>query len=167
MPVVPPTGVASELLQRRPDIQAAEYAIAAAAGQRGRRAQAALSVVDARARTAAIGGQVVTGEYPNATVARAARRSERRLLWPARALLGRRAAAATDFQRRPDQVADPPGASSAAANCDLVPAGPFTEPSRKSPTTSRRTTSRACGRAQLRTLRTRVARLGSTGARAL
>ena len=66
MPVVPPTGVASELLQRRPDIQAAEYAIAAAAGNVDV-ARKLLYPSLTLGGTAAIGGQGVTGEYPNAT----------------------------------------------------------------------------------------------------
>jgi outer membrane protein, multidrug efflux system len=66
MPAVPPTGVPSELLHRRPDIQAAEYAIAAAAGNVDV-ARKLLYPSLSLGGSAAIGGQGVTGEYPNAT----------------------------------------------------------------------------------------------------
>jgi multidrug efflux system outer membrane protein len=66
MPQVPSTGVPSELLQRRPDIQAAEFAIAAAAGNVDV-ARKLLYPSLTLGGTAAIGGQGVTGEYPNAT----------------------------------------------------------------------------------------------------
>ncbi len=44
MPAVPPTGVSSELLQRRPDIRQAEYDDRGRRRERRRRPQAALSV---------------------------------------------------------------------------------------------------------------------------
>lgn len=66
MPVVPSAGVPSELLQRRPDVQAAEYAIAAAAGNVDV-ARKLLYPSLTLGGTAAIGGQGVTGQYPNAT----------------------------------------------------------------------------------------------------
>jgi multidrug efflux system outer membrane protein len=64
MPDVPNTGVASSLLQRRPDIQQAEYGIAAAAGNVDV-ARKLLYPSISLGGTAAIGGQVSTGLYPN------------------------------------------------------------------------------------------------------
>jgi multidrug efflux system outer membrane protein len=64
MPDVPHTGVASTLLQRRPDIQQAEYAIAAAAGNVDV-ARKLLYPSISLGGTAAIGGQVSTGLYSN------------------------------------------------------------------------------------------------------
>jgi multidrug efflux system outer membrane protein len=64
MPQVPPAGVASDLLQRRPDIQQAEYSIAAAAGNVDV-ARKLLYPSITLGGTAAIGGQVSTGLYPN------------------------------------------------------------------------------------------------------
>ncbi|HEX3457447.1 MAG TPA: TolC family protein [Candidatus Baltobacteraceae bacterium] len=66
MPAVPPAGVPSELLQRRPDIVSAEYAIAAAAGNVDV-ARKLLYPSLSLGGTAAVGGQGVSGEYPNAT----------------------------------------------------------------------------------------------------
>jgi multidrug efflux system outer membrane protein len=62
MPALPQTGVASELLQRRPDIQQAEYAIAAAAGNVDV-ARKLLYPSLTLGASAAAAGQVVTGEY--------------------------------------------------------------------------------------------------------
>jgi multidrug efflux system outer membrane protein len=64
MPAVPPTGVASELLQRRPDILKAEYAIAAAAGDVDV-ARKLLYPSLTLGASAAVAGSVVHGEYPN------------------------------------------------------------------------------------------------------
>ncbi|HKE37951.1 MAG TPA: TolC family protein, partial [Candidatus Baltobacteraceae bacterium] len=66
MPDVPETGVASTLLHRRPDIAQAEYAIAAAAGNVDV-ARKLLYPSISLGGTAAIGGQVSTGLYPNAS----------------------------------------------------------------------------------------------------
>lgn len=71
MPDVPDTGVASTLLQRRPDIQQAEYGIAAAAGNVDV-ARKLLYPSISLGGTAAIGGQVSTGLYPNGPKALAA-----------------------------------------------------------------------------------------------
>ena len=64
MPAIPQTGVASELLRRRPDIRQAEYAIAAAAGNVDV-AKKMLYPSISLGGTAAIGGQVTSGEYSN------------------------------------------------------------------------------------------------------
>jgi multidrug efflux system outer membrane protein len=64
MPTVPQTGVASELLQRRPDIQQAEYTIAAAAGNVDV-ARKLLYPSLALNATAAIAGEVYHGVYPS------------------------------------------------------------------------------------------------------
>jgi outer membrane protein, multidrug efflux system len=64
MPAVPQTGFSSELLGRRPDIRAAEYSIAAAAGNVDV-AKKLLYPAITLGGSAAIGGQVTTGEYPN------------------------------------------------------------------------------------------------------
>ncbi|MBV8637815.1 MAG: TolC family protein [Candidatus Eremiobacteraeota bacterium] len=65
MPDVPQTGVASELLQRRPDIREAEYAIAEAAGNVDV-ARKLLYPTLTLGATAAVGGQTLNGVYPNA-----------------------------------------------------------------------------------------------------
>lgn len=65
MPDVPQTGVSSELLQRRPDIREAEYAIAQAAGNVDV-ARKLLYPTLTLGASAAIGGQTVNGVYPNA-----------------------------------------------------------------------------------------------------
>jgi outer membrane protein, multidrug efflux system len=62
MPAVPQTGVASELLQRRPDIAQAEYAIAAAAGN-VEVARKLLYPSITLGASAAVGGQLINGEY--------------------------------------------------------------------------------------------------------
>lgn len=64
MPAVPPTGVASVLLQRRPDIVQAEYAIAAAAGDVDV-ARKLLYPSLTLGASAAVAGSVVHGEYVN------------------------------------------------------------------------------------------------------
>lgn len=64
MPVVPSTGVASELLQRRPDIVQAEYDIAAAAGNVDVARKLLYPSITLGA-SAAAAGQIVHGEYPN------------------------------------------------------------------------------------------------------
>ena len=64
MPSVPQTGVASELLQRRPDIQQREYEIAAAGGDVDVARKMLYPTITLGA-TAAVGGQIVTGVYPN------------------------------------------------------------------------------------------------------
>ncbi len=64
MPSVPPTGVASDLLQRRPDIQQGEYAIAAAGGSVDV-ARKLLYPSLSLGASAAIGGQVENGAYIN------------------------------------------------------------------------------------------------------
>jgi multidrug efflux system outer membrane protein len=66
MPAVPPTGVASDLLQRRPDIVQAEYAIAAAAGDVDV-ARKLLYPSLTLGGSAAVAGSVVHGEYTNET----------------------------------------------------------------------------------------------------
>lgn len=65
MPDVPQTGVSSELLQRRPDIREAEYAIAEAAGNVDV-ARKLLYPTLTLGATAAIAGQKVNGVLPNA-----------------------------------------------------------------------------------------------------
>ncbi len=65
MPDVPQTGVSSELLQRRPDIRQAEYAIAEGAGNVDV-ARKLLYPTLTLGATAAVAGQVVSGVYPNA-----------------------------------------------------------------------------------------------------
>jgi outer membrane protein, multidrug efflux system len=62
MPAIPQTGVASELLQRRPDIAQAEYAIAAAAGS-VEVARKLLYPSITLGASAAVGGQLINGEY--------------------------------------------------------------------------------------------------------
>ncbi len=120
MPVVPSTGVPSELLQRRPDVQASEYAIAAAAGN----VDVARKLLYPSLTSGRNGRNRRAGRHrPIPQRDRSAiptRRGKQRLLWPARALLGRRATAAADLQRRPNQVTDPSGASPTAANHRLV-----------------------------------------------
>ncbi|MFZ1019234.1 MAG: TolC family protein [Candidatus Cybelea sp.] len=64
MPAVPPTGVASELLQRRPDIIQSEYAIAAAAGDVDV-ARKLLYPSLTLGASAAAAGSIVHGEYTN------------------------------------------------------------------------------------------------------
>lgn len=64
MPAVPATGVSSELLQRRPDIQQSEYSIAAAAGDVDVARKLLYPSITLGA-SAAAAGQVVSGEYPN------------------------------------------------------------------------------------------------------
>lgn len=71
MPTVPATGVSSELLQRRPDIRQAQYAIAAAAGNVDV-AKKLLYPTITLGGSAAIGGQVANGEYTNLPPALAA-----------------------------------------------------------------------------------------------
>jgi multidrug efflux system outer membrane protein len=65
MPAVPPTGVASELLQRRPDIRQAEFSIAAAAGNVDV-ARKLLYPSLTLGASAAVGGQIINGEYTSA-----------------------------------------------------------------------------------------------------
>ena len=62
MPVLPPAGVASGLLQRRPDIQQAEDEIAAAAGNVDVARKLLYPSITLGA-SAAIGGQLINGEY--------------------------------------------------------------------------------------------------------
>lgn len=64
MPDVPPTGVSSELLQRRPDIRTSEFAIAAAAGNVDV-ARKLLYPTITLGGSAAIGGTVANGVYPS------------------------------------------------------------------------------------------------------
>jgi outer membrane protein, multidrug efflux system len=71
MPAVPATGVSSDLLQRRPDIREAQYAIAAAAGSVDV-AKKLLYPSITLGGSAALGGTVTTGEYPNLPPALAA-----------------------------------------------------------------------------------------------
>ena len=71
MPAVPQTGVPSDLLQRRPDIQEAQYAIAAAAGNVDV-AKKLLYPSITLGGSAALGGSVATGAYPNLPPALAA-----------------------------------------------------------------------------------------------
>jgi multidrug efflux system outer membrane protein len=66
MPDVPPTGLSSALLQSRPDIREAEYAIAEAAGNVDVARKLLYPSITLGA-SAAIGGQVSNGVYPNAT----------------------------------------------------------------------------------------------------
>ncbi len=68
MPTVPQTGVTSALLQRRPDIQEGEYAIAAAGGNVDV-ARKLLYPSLALGASAAIGGQVENGAYANVPAA--------------------------------------------------------------------------------------------------
>ncbi|HEX3368235.1 MAG TPA: TolC family protein, partial [Candidatus Cybelea sp.] len=62
MPAVPATGVASELLQRRPDIRDAEFSIAAAAGNVDVARKLLYPSISLGA-SAAVGGQLINGEY--------------------------------------------------------------------------------------------------------
>jgi outer membrane protein, multidrug efflux system len=71
LPAVPQTGVSSELLRRRPDIRAAEYAIAAAAGNVDV-AKKMLYPQITLGGSAAIGSQVTNGAYQNLPPALAA-----------------------------------------------------------------------------------------------
>lgn len=68
MPPVPQTGVASELLQRRPDIRQAEYSIAAAAGNVDVARKLLYPSITLGA-SAAVGGQIINGEYSSAVQA--------------------------------------------------------------------------------------------------
>lgn len=61
MPALPQTGFASELLQRRPDIRQAEYAIAAAAGNVDVARKLLYPSITLGA-SAAVGGQIINGE---------------------------------------------------------------------------------------------------------
>ena len=61
MPALPQTGFASELLQRRPDILQAEYAIAAAAGNVDVARKLLYPSITLGA-SAAVGGQIINGE---------------------------------------------------------------------------------------------------------
>jgi multidrug efflux system outer membrane protein len=70
MPAVPPTGVASALLQRRPDIVQAEYAIAAAAGDVDV-ARKLLYPSLTLGASAGVAGSIVHGEYVNEAAPRA------------------------------------------------------------------------------------------------
>jgi outer membrane protein, multidrug efflux system len=65
MPAVPETGIASELLRRRPDIQQQEHAIAAAAGNVDV-AHKLLYPSLTLGASALIGGQLINGEYSHA-----------------------------------------------------------------------------------------------------
>lgn len=67
MPALPQTGVASELLQRRPDIRQAEYAIAAAAGNVDV-ARKLLYPSLTLGASAAVGGQIINGEALKAPI---------------------------------------------------------------------------------------------------
>jgi len=62
MPAIPPAGVASTLLQRRPDIQQAEFTVAAAAGNVDV-ARKLLYPSLTLGASAAVGGQLVNGVY--------------------------------------------------------------------------------------------------------
>jgi multidrug efflux system outer membrane protein len=64
MPVVPPAGVSSDLLQRRPDIQEREFAIAAAGGNVDV-ARKLLYPSLTLGAGAAVGGQTETGAFQN------------------------------------------------------------------------------------------------------
>lgn len=65
MPAVPQTGVSSELLHRRPDIQEAEYAIAAAAGNVDVARKLLYPSLTLNA-SAVAAGEVFSGTFPNA-----------------------------------------------------------------------------------------------------
>ncbi len=67
MPALPQTGVASELLQRRPDIRQAEYAIAAAAGNVDVARKLLYPSITLGA-SAAVGGQIINGETIKAPI---------------------------------------------------------------------------------------------------
>ncbi|MBV9333392.1 MAG: TolC family protein [Candidatus Eremiobacteraeota bacterium] len=67
MPALPQTGVASELLQRRPDIRQAEYAIAAAAGNVDVARKLLYPSITLGA-SAAVGGQIINGEAIKAPI---------------------------------------------------------------------------------------------------
>ena len=141
MPVVPPTGVPSELLHRRPDIQQAEYDDRGGLRQRRRRAEAALSVAVARRergdRRAA---------HQRRVLARSGRRlaDQRCLLWPAGSVFDRGADGPAHLQRRPDQVGNTPRSGRSGNRSQSPTFKRSIAPLRKSPTTLLRTTSRAC-----------------------
>jgi outer membrane protein, multidrug efflux system len=67
LPVLPQTGVASELLERRPDIRQAEYAIAAAAGNVDVARKLLYPSITLGA-SAAVGGQMINGETLKAPI---------------------------------------------------------------------------------------------------
>jgi multidrug efflux system outer membrane protein len=67
LPVLPQTGVASELLERRPDIRQAEYAIAAAAGNVDVARKLLYPSITLGA-SAAVGGQIINGEALKAPI---------------------------------------------------------------------------------------------------
>ncbi|HEY1868798.1 MAG TPA: TolC family protein [Candidatus Cybelea sp.] len=67
MPALPQTGFASELLQRRPDIRQAEYAIAAAAGNVDVARKLLYPSITLGA-SAAVGGQIINGEAPKVPI---------------------------------------------------------------------------------------------------
>lgn len=67
MPALPQAGVASELLQRRPDIRQAEYAIAAAAGNVDVARKLLYPSITLGA-SAAVGGQIINGEALKAPI---------------------------------------------------------------------------------------------------
>ena len=67
MPALPQTGVASELLERRPDIRQAEYAIAAAAGNVDVARKLLYPSITLGA-SAAVGGQLINGEALKAPI---------------------------------------------------------------------------------------------------
>lgn len=67
MPALPPAGVASDLLERRPDIRQAEFAIAAAAGNVDVARKLLYPSITLSA-SAAVGGQMINGEAVKAPI---------------------------------------------------------------------------------------------------
>ena len=151
MPAVPPTGVASELLQRRPDIIQAEYAIAAAAGDVDV-ARKLLYPSLTLGASAAAAGSIVHGEYVNESAPAALQPSTasstgRSVSSRSSRSSSSRSSTAARLNRRFTSRRH----SSSRSPSPICKRS--TEPSKKSPTTSSPITNHACGRTSSNSMR--------------